>query len=81
MKGPFRFRVNGEDLQTDREVLTVEEILRKAGTGAGVDPEDVASYFLENLRDGRKYEALSDKVTIKDGFEFVAVHAGATPVA
>lgn len=77
----IHFTVNGEQQTTDTEFPTLEEILRKAGAVAGIDEKDLGSYFLESLDDGRKYEDLSDKVEVKEGSQFVAIHVGKTPVA
>lgn len=76
----LRYKVNGEDQTTDRRVLTVEEMLRLAGAAAGIDVNDLGSYFIEKLN-GEKYENLSDHINIANGDEFLAIHAGATPVA
>ncbi len=77
----IRYTVNGEENVTDVNPLSVEAILRNAGTGAAIDVNDIGSYYLENLADGRKYENLDDLVTISDGENFLAIHAGSTPVA
>lgn len=75
------YEVNGEDQRTEDAALTVEEILRKAGRKASIDVDQIGSYFLQDLADGRKYESLSDDVHIKEGDRFLAVHRGRTPVA
>lgn len=77
----LHYTVNGEPQTTTRCQLTAEEILRQAGTAASIDTADVASYFLENAEDGRKYENPSDFVDIGNGDKFLAVHVGRTPVA
>ncbi len=75
------YKVNGERLSTDKAILTVEEILRTAGRAASIDLNQIDRYFLENIETGEKYESLADLVEIKDKDQFLAVHAGATPVA
>ena len=76
-----RYTVNGEAQATERDRLTVEQILIKAGAAASIDVAELASYFLENVADGRKYENLADYVDINNGDHFLAVHVGRTPVA
>ena len=77
----LRYTVNGEENVTDVTPLSVAAILRHAGAGAAIDVNDIGSYYLENIADGRKYENLDDLVTIADGDKFLAIHAGSTPVA
>lgn len=77
----IRYQVNGEDLFTKENPLTVETILRNAGSAASVDANQIGSYFLENIASGQRYENLSDRVTVKDDDRFLAVHVGKTPVA
>ena len=61
--------------------MTVEEILRRAGTDAAIDVDDLESYYLDNVHTGVRYESLSDEVPVADGDQFLALHAGRTPVA
>ena len=75
------YTVNGEDQATEVGRLTVEQILRRAGVAASIDVAEIASYFLENVADGRKYENLADYVDVKNGDQFLAVHVGRTAVA
>ena len=77
----IRYAVNGEENVTDVNPLSVKVILSRAGAGAAIDVNDIGSYYLENIADGRKYENLDDLVTILDGDKFLAIHAGSTPVA
>ena len=77
----IRYTVNGEESAADVDALPVAEILRRAGPGAGIDVDDLGSYYLENIADGRKYENIEAPVTIADGDRFLAIHAGSTPVA
>lgn len=77
----IRFQVNGESLTTRAASRTVKEILEEAGAAASVDVKDLDSYFLENVTDGKKYEALSDPVKVCEGDKFVAIYTGKTPVA
>ena len=75
------YTVNGEPQVTEKTPLTVEEILRQAGSGAAIDLAQLESYYLDNVRTGARYENLGDEVPIADGDQFVALHAGRTPVA
>ena len=79
--GFVRYQVNGEHQRTEEPQLTVENILRKAGAGAGIDIADIGNYYLERVSDGADCRNLSDVVTIEDGDQFLAVYAGKTPVA
>jgi len=78
---PVHYTVNGEQNTTLENPLSLETILRNAGAGAAIDVADLGSYYLENTVDGRKYDTLDDLVTISDGDNFLAIHAGSTPVA
>ena len=77
----IHYKVNGEEQVTQQTSLSVEEILRNAGKAASINLEQIDSYFLENITPGTKYENLTDRVDLKEGDQFLAVHAGATPVA
>lgn len=77
----IRYTVNGEPQVTEKTPLTVEEILRQAGSDAAIDIAQLDSYYLDNVRTGARYESLGDEVPIADGDQFVALHAGRTPVA
>lgn len=74
------YQVNGEDQITTENTISVEEIMRRAGTSAAIDVEDLDSYLLEHV-DGTKYERITDSVTVREGDEFLAIYQGATPVA
>ena len=76
----LHYKVNGEEQTTDRRVMTADDMLRLAGSAAGIDANDLGSYFIEKLS-GEKYENLSDHIEVADGDEFLAIHRGATPVA
>ena len=78
---PIRYKVNGEECSTAENPISVETILRNAGPGAAINIKDLSSYLLENTVDGRRYENLSDLVTVNEGDNFLAIHAGSTPVA
>ena len=78
---PVRYSVNGEMQTTRVNPLTLEVILRNAGSGAAIDLDDLGSYYLEDTESGRKYENLDDSVTISDGDNFLSIHVGSTPVA
>ncbi len=75
------YQVNGEPQSCRQRELTVEQILQRAGTSAGIDTSDLGSYYLERLRDDRKFEQLTDTVDIRNGDQFLAVYSGRTPVA
>lgn len=77
----IHYKVNGEEQTTKDETLTVEMILRNAGAAASIDVNQIDSYILENITDGRKYENIGEQVVLKDGDQFLAVHTGRTPVA
>ena len=79
--GIRHYTVNGEAQTTERDSLTVEQVLLEAGAAAGIDVAEVANYFLESVTDGRKYENLTAYVDINDGDQLLAVHVGRTPVA
>lgn len=75
------YTVNGEPQVTEKIPLTVEELLRQAGSDAAVDLNQLDSYYVVNVRSGIRYENLGDEVPIADGDQFVALHAGRTTVA
>ena len=77
----IRYTVNGERQVTKESPLTVEEILRRAGRDAAIDLNQLEDYYLDDVRTGARYENLSDEVPVTDGDQFVALHAGPTPVA
>ena len=77
----IHFKVNGEEQTTKQASLTVEEILRNAGSAASIETSQIDSYYLENIIDGSKYENLADVVVVKEGDQFLAVHVGRTPIA
>lgn len=76
-----RYKVNGEEQTAVSNPLSVETVLRQAGAAASIDEADLGSYYVESITDGSKYHGLEDSITIKDGDQFLAIHAGATPVA
>ena len=75
------YAVNGEGQRSRRSTLTVEEILRRAGASAGIDTDDLGNYYLERLRDDRRFDHLEAEVDIADDDQFLAVYASRTPVA
>ena len=77
----IRYTVNGERQVTKESPLTVEEILRRAGPDAAIDVGQLDDYYLDDVRTGARYENLGDEVPVTDGDQFVALHAGPTPVA
>lgn len=74
-------QVNGHPITTDADSLTVAEILTTAGRSAAVDVGELRYYYLERIDGRHRFESLEDTVTLADGDEFLAVHAGSTPVA
>ena len=77
----IRYAVNGERQVTKESPLTVGAILRRAGPDAAVDLDQLDDYYLDDVRTGTRYENLDDEVPVADGDQFVALHAGPTPVA
>ncbi len=77
----IHYKVNGEEQTTQKDSLTVREILQNAGEAASIDLSQINSYFLENVETGRKYENADDRVDLKEGDQFLAIHVGSTPVA
>ena len=77
----IHYKVNGEQQVTTDATLTVEQILGAAGKAASIDVQQLDSYILENLGTGEKYESLDGIVEISNDDEFLAIHAGPTPVA
>lgn len=78
---PIHYKVNGEEQITQKDFLTVREILQNAGEAASIDLSQINSYFLENVETGQKYENADDRVDLKEGDQFLAIHVGQTPVA
>lgn len=78
---PIHYKVNGEEQTTQKDSLTVREILQNAGEAASIDLSQINSYFLENVETGQKYENADDRVDLKEGDQFLAIHVGPTPVA
>ena len=77
----IHYLVNGERQRTEKETMTVEEILRHAGNGAGIDVNDLDNYYLESVTNERQYRDLTDEIKLEDGDQFLAVYSGRTPVA
>ena len=77
----IHYKVNGEEQTTQEGSLTVREILQNVGEMASVDPAQTDSYFLENVKTGQKYDNADDRIDLKEGDQFVAIHVGPTPVA
>lgn len=77
----IHYKVNGEEQTTSHKVLSVEQILRNAGSGASIDISQIDNYFLQNIEDGRRYDTLTDEVSIHPDDQFLAVHRGRTHVA
>ena len=81
LEKPIHYTVNGEELTTLANPISLEAILQNAGAGAAIDTNDLNNYYLENIKDGSKYENLNDLVEVSDGDSFLAIHVGSTPVA
>lgn len=77
----IRYTVNGEPQVTEESPLTVEEILRRAGSDAAIDLDQLDDYYVDDVRTGARYENPGDEVPVADGDQFVALYAGPTPVA
>lgn len=77
----IHYLVNGERQRTEKNMLTVEEILRHAGAAAGIDVNDLGNYCLESVTNNRQYRNLAEEVKLEDGDQFLAVYSGRTPVA
>lgn len=77
----IHYKVNGEEQTTQKDSLTVKEILQNAGEAASIDLSQIDSYFLENVATGQKYDNANDRVDLKEGDQFLAIHVGPTPVA
>ena len=77
----IRYEVNGEKLVASVTSMSVADILRAAGESAGIEPNDLQCYYLEDLERGIKYNDLSKPVSLSDGDKFLALHIGPTPVA
>ena len=52
-----------------------------AGRDAGIDPDDLQNYRLENLATSNRYNEPDELVPVRDGDKFVAIYTGSTPVA
>lgn len=81
MPNAIRYKVNGEEQTTIHSKLSVEQILRNAGSSASIDISQIDSYFLQNIEEGQRYDGLSDEVSIHPDDQFLAVHLGRTTVA
>ena len=77
----FSFEVNGEIFISNKERLTVKEILEIAGGEAGVNPQDLDNYYLTDLDKDEKYEDLSKEIRLYVEIKFLATYKGKTPVA
>ena len=77
----IHYTVNGERQVSKESPLTLEEILRRAGSDAAIDLDKLEDYYLDNVRTGARYENLRDEVPVSDGDQFVALYSGPTPVA
>ena len=79
--GVIHYEVNGSPQTTETSPVPLREILEKAGHDAGVGPDNLERYRLENSDTGARYAELDEPVPIRDGDKFVAIYVGASPVA
>lgn len=79
--GEIHYEVNGLPQTTATSPVPLREILEKAGRDAGIGPDDLERYRLENANTGAQYVELAGLVPINDGDKFVAIYVGSTPVA
>lgn len=79
--GEIRYAVNGEPQTAAASPVPLREILEQAGREAGIEPDDLERYRLENPATEARYAALDEPVPIRDGDKFVAIYIGKTPVA
>ena len=77
----IHYEVNGEQQTTNKNSLSVETILKNAGLGAGINPEEENMFQLENLSTGERHNDLDKPVTLHDGDKFIAIYVGVTAVA
>lgn len=77
----IHYEVNGERQTAEISPVPLREILEKAGQEAGIGPDNLERYRLENRNTGARYTELDEPVPIHDGEAFVAIYVGATPVA
>lgn len=79
--GVIHYKVNGELQTAEDSPVPLRDILEKAGRKAGIEPNDLERYRLENSGTDAKYKGLDELVPIRDGDQFVAIYVGKTPVA
>lgn len=79
VKNEFKFKVNGKEFSTDKEVLTASEILAMA-KDAGVLPGGAGEYVLSGKKGKYQGDEQIDLRNPKDN-DFIAVPTGPTPVA
>ena len=79
--GVIHYKVNGEIQTAEDSPIPLRDILEKAGRKAGIEPNDLERYRLENSGTEARYEGLDEPVPIHDGDQFVAIYIGKTPVA
>ena len=77
----LHYEVNGEHQTAEASPVPLRDILEKAGRKAGIEPNDLERYRLENKDTGAKYAELDEPVPIHDGDQFFAIYVGKTPVA
>ena len=77
----IHYEVNGVPQTTETSPVPLRDVLEKAGRKAGIDPEDLGRYRLENSGTGARYAELDEPVPIQDREKFVAIYIGKTPVA
>ena len=77
----IHYEVNGERQRTNISPVALKIILMNAGREAGVDPNDLQNYRLENIATGDRYNDPDEPVPVREGDKFVAIYTGSTPVA
>ena len=77
MEKSFKFKINGIEIETDRQELTALDILKLAKE-KGAIPGDPEKYILQG--DKGKYN-INDLVNLKEDNQFLSILAGPTPVA
>lgn len=77
----IHYEVNGEHQTAETSPVLLRDILEKAGRKAGIEPNDLERYRLENSNTEAQYTELDEPVPVRDGDKFFAIYIGKTPVA
>ena len=75
--------INGEEFAVPETSMSLKELLELASENpaTGIDSDDIRYYYINDSNTGMKYIHLDDTVELKDHDNFLAIHAGATPIA